>query len=189
MARPQAFNNSEVLYSAMHAYWRKGLKTSVRDLEIATGISRSSLYNSFGDKDEMFKLCMDLYIAQRIEIIKSNLSQTSFKQGVSELMAEAATTNLDGRGCMLYNSFVDFNNLNMSNRKVLLDNFSKLKSSFMYFAEIAFKNGELNPEIDLTTLVSSIMSTIAGIRAFRTVGVDSKELTQGAQYTIDGLIK
>lgn len=189
MARPQAFNNNEVLYSAMHAYWQKGLKTSIRDLEIATGISRSSLYNSFGDKDDMFKLCMDLYVTQTIGTVISKLSHTSFKKGAFEIMVEASTNNLDGRGCLLYNCFVDFNNLSVTNKKVLQDNFSKLKNSFVYFAEKALKNGELNPEIDISALISSIMSTIAGIRAFRAVGVDSNELIQGAQYTIDGLIK
>lgn len=189
MARPQGFNTSVVLDSAMHAYWQKGLRTSIRDLEAATGISRSSLYNSFGDKDDMFKLCMDLYTTRRIEIIQHSLSRASFKEGIFELMTEAATSNLDGRGCLLYNCFVDFNHLNTSNKKVLLDNFSRLRSTFHAGAEAALNKGELDPAIDLAALVASLMSAIAGIRIFRTVGVDSSELTKGARYSIAGLIK
>lgn len=189
MARPQAFNNSEVLQSAMHAYWQSGFKTSISDLEIATGISRSSLYNSFGDKNQLFKLCMDLYLDQTIEVMNRIFNKTTFKEGIFDLMVEAATTNFNGRGCMLYNSFGNFNNLNVSNRKVLLDNFAKLKSTFNSYAGKSLENGELDPGVDLDAFITSIMSTIAGIRTFRMVGVDSAELIRGARHTVDGFFK
>ena len=56
MARPQEFDTAEALYKAMDVFWRKGYEaTSLADLLDATGLSKSSLYATFGGKREFFR--------------------------------------------------------------------------------------------------------------------------------------
>lgn len=51
MARPLEFNREEAIAKAMKVFLRQGYEgTSIDDLTTALGISRASLYNSFGDK-------------------------------------------------------------------------------------------------------------------------------------------
>ncbi len=62
MARPRAFNEDIVIQKAMAIFWERGYElTSVTDLEKATGLSRVSIYNTFGDKQGLFLRVLDLY--------------------------------------------------------------------------------------------------------------------------------
>jgi TetR/AcrR family transcriptional regulator, transcriptional repressor for nem operon len=62
MARHKEFDKEAVLQKAMLLFWRQGYEaTSVRDLIKATGISTSSLYESFGDKRAIYIAALRLY--------------------------------------------------------------------------------------------------------------------------------
>jgi TetR/AcrR family transcriptional regulator, transcriptional repressor for nem operon len=51
MARPRAFDEQAVLWAALDAFRREGYTAlSVAQLEQATGLSASSLYNAYRDK-------------------------------------------------------------------------------------------------------------------------------------------
>ena len=55
MVRSRAFDEGAVLTDAMHAFRRNGYATTaIPALGAATGISTSSIYNSYGDKRESF---------------------------------------------------------------------------------------------------------------------------------------
>lgn len=62
MAGKKQFDVDVALDAAMIQFWRAGYAdTSVDDLSRTTGLNRSSLYSSFGDKDSLFLRCLDRY--------------------------------------------------------------------------------------------------------------------------------
>ena len=62
MARPRGFDEDKVIKKAMTIFWERGYDaTSITDLEKATGLSRISIYNTFGDKEGLFLRALDLY--------------------------------------------------------------------------------------------------------------------------------
>uniref|UniRef100_UPI001CF1B65F TetR/AcrR family transcriptional regulator n=1 Tax=Hymenobacter terricola TaxID=2819236 RepID=UPI001CF1B65F len=66
MARPQEFDTAAALHKAMGVFWRKGYEaTSLVNLLEATGLSKSSLYSSFGGKRALFLAAFDAYRQQR----------------------------------------------------------------------------------------------------------------------------
>ncbi|MEM9755984.1 MAG: helix-turn-helix domain-containing protein, partial [Pseudomonadota bacterium] len=55
MARPRSFDEVEIRSKLLETFWGTGFDgTALPDLEEATGLSRKSLYNAFGDKRDMF---------------------------------------------------------------------------------------------------------------------------------------
>src|SRR3954447_26234557 len=65
VAGKKQFDTDTVLDAAMIQFWRAGYAdTSVDDLSRATGLNRSSIYSSFGDKDTLFLRCLDRYAAR-----------------------------------------------------------------------------------------------------------------------------
>ena len=65
MAGKKQFDVDSALDAAMIQFWRAGpTGTSVDDLSRATGLNRSSLYSSFGDKDALFLRCLERYAAR-----------------------------------------------------------------------------------------------------------------------------
>ena len=64
MARHREFDREQALQHAMETFWELGYeRTSTALLEERMGIGRSSLYATFGGKDELFAETFDLYVA------------------------------------------------------------------------------------------------------------------------------
>ncbi|MET7443877.1 MULTISPECIES: TetR/AcrR family transcriptional regulator [unclassified Streptomyces] len=62
MAGKKQFDIASALDAAMIQFWRAGYAdTSVDDLSRATGLNRSSIYSSLGDKDTLFLRCLERY--------------------------------------------------------------------------------------------------------------------------------
>lgn len=81
MARPQVFNQQRVISEAIECFWMKGYsETSLADLLQAMNISRSTFYNNFGDKRQLFELCLQTYGQQ----VQHMLAMTLLKEELSE---------------------------------------------------------------------------------------------------------
>ena len=62
MPKEVMFDEETALQKAKKLFWRKGYNgTSMDELTKATGLSRSSIYNSFGDKYSLFIQCLNYY--------------------------------------------------------------------------------------------------------------------------------
>ncbi len=62
MAGKKQFDMDAALDAAMLQFWRAGYAdTSLDDLSRVTGLNRSSIYASLGDKDALFLRCLDRY--------------------------------------------------------------------------------------------------------------------------------
>ena len=58
MGRSKEYARGEVLESATQIFWEKGYQgTSVGDLVEGTGLHRRSMYEEFGDKEDVFVAC------------------------------------------------------------------------------------------------------------------------------------
>ena len=91
MARPREFDEAIVLAAAMNHFWAHGYEaTSVRDLQGATGLTGSSLYNAFGDKRALYRRARDQYVERSIADI-----------------VERSLADRERKGCMLVNAALD----------------------------------------------------------------------------------
>jgi len=78
VAGKKQFDMDKALDAAMIQFWREGYAdTSLDDLSRATGLNRSSLYSSFGDKDRLFLRCLDLYAARYGEKYEAALASAA----------------------------------------------------------------------------------------------------------------
>ena len=65
VAGKKQFDVDTALDAAMVQFWRAGYaETSLDDLTRATGLNRSSIYSSFGDKDSLYLRCLERYAAR-----------------------------------------------------------------------------------------------------------------------------
>lgn len=61
--RPANFDRDQVIAGAIEAFFRKGFEaTTLSDLEDATGVDRSTLYNSFGGKAGLYSSATSAYL-------------------------------------------------------------------------------------------------------------------------------
>ena len=113
MGRPAAFREPDVLTHAMMVFWQHGYTgTGVRDLEKATGLTASSLYNRFGSKQILFLAALDHYINKVVEHrIARYLRSDDPVTGLTRFF-ETTWDYIDDRrapmACLLSNSALEF---------------------------------------------------------------------------------
>ncbi len=119
--RPPAFDRSEVVTAATEAFWRKGFaETSLSDLETATGVDRSTIYNSFGGKRGLYNSATDLYLSEAEDSLFRPL--TGGSSGVADIVAflDLLAGMLDSstipQGCLIVNDIVSPTDENATNR-------------------------------------------------------------------------
>ena len=75
MSRNKEFDQNAALEKAMELFCQKGYAaTSIRDLVTYLGISSSSLYSTFGDKDAIFLLALKRHSLKEREMLRQVLS-------------------------------------------------------------------------------------------------------------------
>jgi TetR/AcrR family transcriptional repressor of nem operon len=111
MARPLEFDRAAALDAALQLFWGRGYQaTSLSDLVVAMGISRSSFYAAFGDKAELFRECLDLFAARSIGL----LSRARAERPPLDALRSFFTYSLDqaegverAYGCLIVSSVLE----------------------------------------------------------------------------------
>jgi AcrR family transcriptional regulator len=112
MARPRSYDRNAALRAARDLFWEQGYeRTSIADLEERTGLNRSSIYQEFGSKRELFQAAIECYADQVIADLLAGLRDgpetglagiTALFQRVGELFrCDAAVST---RGCLMVNT-------------------------------------------------------------------------------------
>ena len=112
IARPKAFNRQQAQSQALRLFWRKGYNaTSIEDLVETLNISRSSLYDTFGDKRTLFLDALKLYskgVLSRVEgVLHESPSALAGIGAILDEMMAGVGTESSAMGCFMVNSVAE----------------------------------------------------------------------------------
>ena len=104
MARPRTFDPDAALDAAQRVFEARGYEAaSVQDLADATGLSRSSLYGTWGDKHGLYLAVLDRYAEAGRRQTAALCDGTAPLDAVRAVL-EAWARPGPGRGCLLVNA-------------------------------------------------------------------------------------
>jgi len=105
--RPRNFDEAEALDAAMQVFWQKGFEaTSLDDLTRAMGLSRSSFYAAFGNKQDLFLRAVDHYSKRGLRALK-DVADTSRGDPVDAMLQALANPEGGTKGCLLINCITE----------------------------------------------------------------------------------
>lgn len=112
MARPKAFDQDKALNQAMALFWQQGYEaTSIQELLDVMGIGRGSLYDTFGDKRQLFLAALQRYQSSGDHSLVAPLRQfDSAKEAIRQLfinLVNITRDDPDQKGCLIVNSAVE----------------------------------------------------------------------------------
>jgi TetR/AcrR family transcriptional regulator, transcriptional repressor for nem operon len=169
MARPREFNAETALERAMELFWSKGYEaTSLDDLCEVTGLSRSSLYATFGNKRSLLLQSVDRYVEQRNPRMAALLAQPlPIRDAFAALAGQFIDQIVSGpgrRGCFLGNCAAE---LPRSDRAALARVRRALESTAATFRDAlarAKARGELRADVDVDALARFLTAGFQGLR-------------------------
>jgi TetR/AcrR family transcriptional repressor of nem operon len=192
MARTKDFDEDEVLQKAMNLFWYKGYNgTSMQDLVDGLGISRSSMYDTFGDKHSLFMRSLENYKKIATAEMKSIVDNAPTAKAAVRAMFEYTIAELVSdklhKGCFLVNAGVEMAPHDKEVNKMLCENDRQLEKYFDQAIKKGQASGEISNEKDSHALAQFILNNIKGIRVTAKSGADKKIFRDIVDVTMSAL--
>jgi TetR/AcrR family transcriptional repressor of nem operon len=167
MARNREFNTEDVLDKATNLFWSKGFNgVSTQELIDEFGISKSSMYGTFGDKMKLFVATLERYSFQLTDNIKVRLQHaTGLKKEVKALLRSICLGCLEnGKGCFIVNSAIELAPHNKEIATITLNHRKRLESIFADAIKKGIESREIARHVKPKTVSRTICNTITGIQ-------------------------
>ncbi len=112
MAKKKQFDEAIVLSQISQYFWDHGyFATKMDELSALTGLTKSSLYNAFGNKESLFARSVDFYIEQQLAPFKNSIAETlslsDAVSGILEIKFLNDNNPLVTQGCLVTNSILE----------------------------------------------------------------------------------
>lgn len=170
MGRTKSFNPDDVLNRAMLLFWSRGYEaTTVADLEKHLGINKFSLYNTFGNKQQLYIKALDSYINTRFAMMLSILnapphnlqSINQFFQTITAVLS--AQSQVDG--CFVVNAGIERSASDPEVHTKIQSVYQDLEDGFYLCLKTARSAGQLASDIDLKAAARFLLVQAQGLLA------------------------
>ena len=191
MARTKAFDPTKALNRALETFWQHGYEaTSMEMLVSATGLSRSSLYNTFGDKQALYSKALSQYFKQA----SAENAQLEAKQPtvISKLQARFDALvypvyENGRRGCFVVNTAVELAPHNAQVAETVRESFDGSIQGFEMMLQSGIESGEFSAELNPQSMARFLFNTYCGLQVQTKAGQPESVLSDIANTTLDML--
>jgi TetR/AcrR family transcriptional repressor of nem operon len=169
MARTKDFDENEVLGKAIDIFWHKGYNgTSMQDLVDGLGISRSSLYDTYGDKHTLFIKALESYQNEAsgkiCTIINGPGSAKETIKHLLEFITNGLLEDREHKGCFMVNAEVEVAPHDQQVSQLVCANDQQVEDAFYQAIKKGQDNGEITNRQDARALARFTFNTVKGIR-------------------------
>lgn len=188
VGRPRAFDMNAALERALHVFWQKGFEgASMADLTEAMEINRSSLYATFGSKEELFHKVLDLYFQGPPTLSGAALHEPTAREVVERLLrvtADLVTNPSTPPGCLTVQGALSCGEEAEPIRQELISHRKASLTALRQRLEQAKSEGDL-PADSNPAVLSRFISTIAeGMSIQAADGASREELQEVVDETL-----
>ena len=189
MPRPKEFNPDEAIEQAMQVFWHKGYEaTSMEDLLTAMNLNRGSLYDTFGDKRQLFLKVMDRYchgfVAEKFLLLDQPGPALPTLRRFIHGMIEGALADPQHRGCLIANTVMELAPHEKEIAGTLRQALKMAEDTFFKVLVRAKLQGELKHDKDPRALAGFLTTMMQGTIVMIKAGTPADVVKQTAKTAL-----
>lgn len=192
MARTKSFNETEVLEKALNLFWTKGYSaTSIQDLVDHLGINRASIYDTWGDKRNLYLESLKLYRKGSsnwlLELVRSDKPAKQIIHDFLDYIIEDSIADTEQKGCFLVNSTTELANQDQSINGLVQENRDTVIKVLTAIIDEGKQDGEITSGRASHELATYLFGVINGIRVMGQTQMEASALKNMADIAISSL--
>ena len=188
IGRPRGFDADQALEKAMAVFWEQGYEgASLTDLTTAMGITKTSMYAAFGNKEELFGKALERYaegpasyVARALQLPTAREVATAFLTGA----VDASTTPGCPAGCLYVQGSLAAGDAGRTARDTLAAWRETGRTHLRDRFQQAVDEGDLPPDTNAELLARYIMTVANGISVQAAGGATRDDLHQVAAMSL-----
>ena len=189
MPRPKEFNPDDAIEKAMQVFWHKGYEaTSMEDLLSAMDLNRGSLYDTFGDKRQLFLKVMDRYchgfVAEKFSLLDQPGPALPTLRRFIHGMIEGALADPQRRGCLIANTVIELAPHEKEIAGTLRQALKMAEDTFFKVLARAKQQGELKNGKDPRALARFLTTMMQGTIVMIKAGASADVVRQTAETAL-----
>ena len=187
MARNVEFDEEMAVRRAMEVFWKKGYKgASLRALTDAMKINPSSLYNTIGDKHDLFLRCLQRYTDDRQEDIARRASDSkSPLKTLAKFVDDAVKDIISGTdSCMAIKAAFEIAAEDKRIQGILKADSDAVYRFVCSLLTRAIEKGEIAQEENPELLTDYLISSYIGWHESFLLHRDASKIKRMAQYLV-----
>ncbi len=173
-----SFDPEQALDRVSEVFRQRGFEaTSLQALLAASGLSKSSLYQQYGNKQRLFEQCLEHY-GERIENeMRRGLEQAaSGRDFIAAVLEQVISEAAPPGGCLIFNTASDLGQLDARVARRVNRFFVRFRAVLITALEQDQANGLLPEPVAARDLANVIMASIGGLRLLSKGGMQQAEL-------------
>lgn len=191
IGRPKQFDAERAVSMATEQFWRGGyFATSLQDLLDCMKLSKSSLYQSFGNKEQLFVHCLEHYQQELDLTLNAMLERAPSGLTFVKNLLDSVITEADiaePKGCLLVNTANELAGREAAIARAVKRGLETIKSNLKQALERAKRDGELPADSDLDQLSDFLVAGISGLRTMVKAGASKEKLEKVADLLFASL--
>ena len=189
MSRPKEFNPDDAIEKAMQVFWHKGYEaTSMEDLLTAMDLNRGSLYDTFGDKRQLFLKVLDRYchgfVAEKFSLLDQPGPALPTLRRFIHGMIEGALADPQRRGCLIANTVMELSPHEKDIAGKVCKALKMGEDAFFKVLTRAKTQGELRADQDPRVLARFLVTMMQGTIVMIKAGAPSDVVKQTAETAL-----
>jgi TetR/AcrR family transcriptional repressor of nem operon len=178
--RPQLFSENEVLEKATQLFWSKGFEaTSTDELLAVMGIGKSSFYNAFKGKRELFEKVIENFVNQSIAaLLKDIEANIDPIQPLKTFFRNLATSpqGAHQKGCFMGNTIAELSNIDKLLENMAIKRLKKMERLFHDQIKKGQQAGQLQSREDPAVIARYLITMWNGLNITRRMYPDPDHL-------------
>lgn len=191
MPKVKQFNKEKVLEAASQIFQKKGYNgTSIDEILRMTGLSRSSLYDSFKDKHSLYLQSLEFYKQRESSSFTSVGNKDLNGYQKIEFLFKEAVNHLSGspaNGCLMVNAASEMSKLCVKTSEIINANKESIQDIFTEWVTEAQDSHILTLNKPAKHYGAFLFNSLCGLKVLSQTGASKSELSNVAKVTLEAL--